>query len=160
MARCGSVWDRCPPPTSLPDTPVAPYYVPFSALTVRGFTSGACDLETTAATSKYNNAEGLLAFHHRRFALQVGAVGNLLVSGKTMAQSFAANAATRLHPVEWATGAAAGVAAALMAVGSGQEGAQPSTSDVLASQDLLDALRSAIGERHAPLDWEACPAHG
>lgn len=40
---------------------------------------------------------------------------NLLVAGKTMAQSFLANAATRLHPIEWSTGTAAGVAAADMA---------------------------------------------
>lgn len=41
--------------------------------------------------------------------------GNLLVAGKTMAQSFLANSATRLHPIEWSTGTAAGVAAAYMA---------------------------------------------
>ena len=40
--------------------------------------------------------------------------GNLLVAGKTMAQSFLANAATRLHPIEWSTGTAAGVSAAAM----------------------------------------------
>lgn len=39
---------------------------------------------------------------------------NLLVAGKTMAQSFMANAATRLHPIEFSTGTAAGVAAAMM----------------------------------------------
>lgn len=40
--------------------------------------------------------------------------GNLLVAGKTMAQSFLANAATRLHPIEWSTGTAVGVAASAM----------------------------------------------
>jgi hypothetical protein len=40
---------------------------------------------------------------------------NLLVVGKTMAQSFLANSATRLHPIEWSTGTAGGVAAAHMA---------------------------------------------
>jgi hypothetical protein len=40
---------------------------------------------------------------------------NLLLVGKNIAQSFYANAATRLHPEEWATGAAGGVAAAIMA---------------------------------------------
>jgi hypothetical protein len=40
---------------------------------------------------------------------------NLLVAGKTMAQSFLANAATRLHPIEWSSGTAAGVVAAEMA---------------------------------------------
>jgi hypothetical protein len=42
-------------------------------------------------------------------------LGNLLVAGKTMAQSFLANSATRLHPIEWSTGTAGGVAAAHMA---------------------------------------------
>ncbi len=39
---------------------------------------------------------------------------NLLVAGKTMAQSYFVNAATRLHPTEFASGTAAGVAAAFM----------------------------------------------
>ncbi len=39
---------------------------------------------------------------------------NLLLAGKNIAQTFYANAATRLHPEEWATGAVSGVAAALM----------------------------------------------
>lgn len=41
-------------------------------------------------------------------------VDNILVSGKLIAQSFLANAGTRLHPIEWATGTAAGAAAFLM----------------------------------------------
>jgi len=48
-------------------------------------------------------------------ALTHGQLDNLLVAGKTMAQSFLANSATRLHPIEWSTGTAAGVAAAHMA---------------------------------------------
>ena len=40
---------------------------------------------------------------------------NLLVAGKTMAQTFLANAATRVHPVEWAGGTATGVISARMA---------------------------------------------
>jgi hypothetical protein len=40
---------------------------------------------------------------------------NLLVAGKSMSQSFYANAVTRLHPSEWSTGNAAGAGAALMA---------------------------------------------
>ncbi len=39
---------------------------------------------------------------------------NLLIPGKSMAQSFLANAATRLHPTEWSTGVAAGAAAFAM----------------------------------------------
>jgi hypothetical protein len=41
---------------------------------------------------------------------------NLLVAGKTMAQSFLVNSATRLHPIEWSTGVGAGVSAAYLAV--------------------------------------------
>jgi len=48
-------------------------------------------------------------------ALTSESFDNLLVAGKTMSQSFMANAATRLHPIEWSTGTAAGVAAADMA---------------------------------------------
>ena len=36
---------------------------------------------------------------------------NLLVAGKAMAQTFLANSAARLRPIEWASGVAAGVAA-------------------------------------------------
>lgn len=48
-------------------------------------------------------------------ALTVDRAPNLLVAGKAMAQTFWASAGTRLHPEEWATGAAAGAAAAWMA---------------------------------------------
>ena len=47
-------------------------------------------------------------------ALTVKNIDNVLVSGKTMAQTFYANAAIRLHPQEWASGAAAGAAAAFV----------------------------------------------
>ena len=40
--------------------------------------------------------------------------GNLLVSGKNMAQTFYANSTTRVHPVEFASGAAAGVLATVL----------------------------------------------
>ena len=109
----------CPPP-ALPQEPLAPYFVPFRALT---------------------SAE----------------VPNLLVCGKTMAQDFAANAATRLHPVEWATGAAAGVAAVLLASHVGSNGAPLTTADVFKSSELLESLRNAIAQDHAPLEWNACP---
>jgi hypothetical protein len=41
-------------------------------------------------------------------------IPNVLIPGKGMAQSFLANAATRLHPIEWVTGTAAGAASILM----------------------------------------------
>jgi hypothetical protein len=70
-------------------------------------------------------------------------VANLLVAGRTMAQSWIANGATRLHPEEWTTGLAAGVAAAAMA------------RDGLSATDALRAI-SAIQQRirhYAPLEW-------
>jgi hypothetical protein len=76
------------------------------------------------------------ALTNRRF-------GNLLVAGKTMAQSFMANSATRLHPIEWSTGTAAGVAAADMA-----------RSGRTTRQELgcVDELRDLV-RRHTPIDW-------
>jgi FAD dependent oxidoreductase len=68
---------------------------------------------------------------------------NLLVAGKTMAQSFLANAATRLHPIEWSTGTAAGVAAAVL-----------SKNDWTARQGLehIAELQALIKEK-TPIDW-------
>ena len=56
---------------------------------------------------------------------------NLVLAGKTMAQSFYANAITRLHPSEWSSGAAAALAAevsaaAVLAAGGPPAGAGPS----------------------------------
>ncbi|MEM9487518.1 MAG: FAD-dependent oxidoreductase [Myxococcota bacterium] len=70
-------------------------------------------------------------------------VGNLLVAGKTMAQSFVANAAIRLHPIEWTTGIGAGAAAAYM------------SETGVRSRDALGAIRT-IQDRireYAPIDW-------
>lgn len=47
-------------------------------------------------------------------ALTNNKVENLLVAGKTMAQTFLANAATRTHPTEFAVGIGAGAAASFM----------------------------------------------
>ena len=100
---------NCPRP-SYPT--LAPYYVPFRALTSHD-------------------------------------VDNLLVAGKTMAQTFAANSATRLHPVEFSTGAAAGVASALMI-----DLNVSSTSDIY--EHSIVELQESIQSRHAPLDWLKC----
>ena len=69
--------------------------------------------------------------------------GNLLVAGKTMAQSFLANSATRLHPIEWSTGTAAGVAAASMSK-NGWNARQ-------AFEHITD-LQTLIKEK-TPIDW-------
>jgi len=71
-------------------------------------------------------------------------IGNMLVAGKTMAQSFLANAALRVHPVEWASGSAAGAAAAFMALNS-----------IFTTSAALDHI-SQIQERtsiYTPLNW-------
>jgi hypothetical protein len=47
-------------------------------------------------------------------ALTVNGYPNVLVAGKCMATSFFVNAATRVHPNEYTSGVAAGVAAAIM----------------------------------------------
>lgn len=76
-------------------------------------------------------------------ALTSQSFGNLLVAGKTMAQTFHANAATRLHPVEWHSGTAAGVAAAMMV----EEGW--STRDMY--EHIAD-LQAKVTE-YAPITW-------
>jgi hypothetical protein len=76
-------------------------------------------------------------------------LGNLLVAGKTMAQSFLANSATRLHPIEWSTGTAAGVAAAHMAATG-----RTSRGALAAIGELQELVRVKT-----PIDW-TLPAGG
>ncbi len=68
---------------------------------------------------------------------------NLLVTGKTMAQSFLANSATRLHPIEWSSGTAAGVIAAHMAE-TGKD-----SREVLETIEEVQPLVAA----QTPIDW-------
>jgi hypothetical protein len=73
-------------------------------------------------------------------------IDNLIPIGKTMAQTFLANAAVRLHPVEFSTGQAAGVVAAYAI--------QNNIKNV--SQMLeLDHLRriQSIVKQFTPLSW-------
>jgi hypothetical protein len=70
-------------------------------------------------------------------------VDNLLVAGKTMAQTFLANSATRLHPIEFHSGVAAGVAAAFMARES-----LTSRAALAAIEQVQERIR-----RYAPLVW-------
>lgn len=70
-------------------------------------------------------------------------IENMLVAGKTMAQSFLANSATRLHPTEWSTGTAAGIAAAYMAkTGKTSRQAMESINEI---QELV--------KQKTPIDW-------
>ncbi|KAL3831763.1 hypothetical protein ACJMK2_023470, partial [Sinanodonta woodiana] len=62
----------------------------------------------------YINNYHTIPFHIPFRSLTNRQFGNLLVAGKTMAQTFMANAATRTHPTEFVTGEAAGTAAILM----------------------------------------------
>ena len=83
-------------------------------------------------------------------ALTIENVENMLVSGKIMAQSFLANAATRLHPVEWASGVAAGVAAVGMASSTIK---WDSVRDIYENhiEELQSMLQSP--EVASPLEW-------
>jgi hypothetical protein len=80
-------------------------------------------------------------------------VRNLLFAGKTIAQSYITNSAYRLHPIEWASGSAAGAAAAVMA----EEGG-------IANHELLriDRLRALQAEIHtnSPIAWQAYDGTG
>jgi hypothetical protein len=82
-------------------------------------------------------------------ALTVEGFDNLLCAGKTMAQSFLANAATRLHPTEWSSGAAAGAAAFLM---SSMGGRYPSTAAVYKEVGVLQTLLQSDVVK-SPLTW-------
>ncbi len=99
---------------------------------------------TTCTMPRYVNAgHETLPFCIPFRALTNERYGNLLVAGKTMAQSFLANAATRLHPIEWSTGTAAGVAAASM-----------SKNDWTARQALehIADVQALVREK-TPIDW-------
>lgn len=80
-------------------------------------------------------------------ALVSGNVANLLAAGKNMAQTYVTNSAYRLHPIEWASGSAAGVAASTM-LRDGVEG-----------KALLDASRlkdvQARVRQNSPIGWKA-----
>jgi hypothetical protein len=76
-------------------------------------------------------------------ALTNATYDNLLVAGKTMAQTFNASRATRVHPVEWASGTAAGTAAAMMAR------SVLGTPEVLAR---IGELQTRVASK-TPIDW-------
>ncbi len=81
-------------------------------------------------------------------AITNAALPNVLTPGKSMAQSFLANAGTRLHPTEWSTGVAAGAAAVLMA---GKRDFA-STNEVY---DQIEELQSLLRSDCvlSPLEW-------
>jgi hypothetical protein len=109
--------------------------------------SGAC-----GATTSYPNYllkdYPLLPFFIPFRAITNAALPNVLTPGKNMAQSFLANAGTRLHPTEYSTGVAAGAAAFLMAGPTGYK----STEEVYAHIDELQELLQSDSIR-SPLTW-------
>lgn len=104
------------------------------------------DNKTCPYPSYITSGAPVLPYYLPFRALTVGGAPNLLVAGKALAQTFYANAATRLHPEEWATGAAAGASAVLM-VQRGWDAA-----DALANIKEVQKLLSspAVG---LPLEW-------
>ena len=80
-------------------------------------------------------------------------IDNLLVAGKSISQTFAANSATRLHPIEFSSGVAAGVSAAMMIRNN------YSTADLLKKKVTI-AIQKRISDvdedgrpRHGPIEW-------
>jgi len=90
-----------------------------------------------------SEAQETLPFYIPFRSLTNQKVENLLVAGKTMAQSFLANSATRLQPTEWSTGTAAGVVAAHMS----QHG--KTSRQALANIQEIQRLVS----NQTPIDW-------
>ena len=99
----------------------------------------------------------LLPYYIPFRALTSMTVENLILPGKAMAQTYKANAGTRLHPTEWSTGVAAGGAAFIMAsmnresaIGSGSD-SWSTTTDVYNNIEELQALlENRLG---SPLTW-------
>ncbi len=73
-------------------------------------------------------------------------IDNLIVLGKTMAQSFLVNSATRLHPVEFSMGQAAGVVGAYAV-----ENNLSSVADTL-KEEHLRRVQSII-KQFTPTSW-------
>jgi hypothetical protein len=76
-------------------------------------------------------------------ALTNNEVENLLVAGKTMAQTFYANSAVRLHPIEWSSGLAAGVAASFMV---------DSSSTTRLAYERVPEIQVRL-RKYSPLQW-------
>jgi hypothetical protein len=79
------------------------------------------------------------------------AITNMLVSGKSMAQSFKASASTRLQPGEATTGTAAGVSASYMSKNnlSSYDVVEPKAEDYRSS---ITKIQTNI-KKYQPLDW-------
>jgi hypothetical protein len=76
-------------------------------------------------------------------------VSNLLVAGKTMAQTFLMNAATRLHPIEFASGTGAGVAAAFL------HEKQTTSEELINSTSDVSEIQKRIEASHGSVEWHS-----
>ena len=98
------------------------------------------------------NAEVVMYAPTLPFQIPLGALipegtTNLLASCKNIGATHLSNGATRLHPVEWAVGEAAGVLAAYCL----QKGCEP--REVWASEALTRELQQSLLVNGAPLAW-------
>jgi hypothetical protein len=78
-------------------------------------------------------------------------IDNLLVAGKTIATSYSAAAAYRVHSFEWSSGAAAGTTADFVL----QKGVLPYqlTQNLPSSNPLLDQLRARLEQNGNPTQF-------
>ncbi|KAL0489678.1 3-methyl-2-oxobutanoate hydroxymethyltransferase [Acrasis kona] len=69
---------------------------------------------------------------------------NLIVAGKTMAQSFMSNSAVRLHPIEWSSGTAAGISASFMI-----------KNNIKSTREVLDRIKDLqqVVAKYTPIKW-------
>jgi hypothetical protein len=88
-------------------------------------------------------------------AITFEGMDNLLVAGKSMSQSFLANAATRLHPIEWVSGTAAAAAAYGMIVGY-NSGQQPWGTTQQVFDNYIPQLQQLLSSDiiRSPLSWK------
>jgi hypothetical protein len=101
-------------------------------------------LRTCALPSYLSSELHALPFFIPLRALTNDRVENLLVAGKTMAQSFKANAAIRLHPIEYSSGIGAGAAAATMVL--------QNVADTRTLVGRYADVQSRV-VKYAPIDW-------
>ncbi|MEN9809237.1 MAG: hypothetical protein RLZZ488_804 [Pseudomonadota bacterium] len=75
-------------------------------------------------------------------------VENLLVAGKTIAQTFHTNSATRLHPIEFSSGTGAGAMASFMAQ------SQISAHFIVKSAKHVAMVQDRV-KKYQPIEWTA-----
>lgn len=73
-------------------------------------------------------------------------IDNLLVAGKTIAQTFHTNSATRLHPIEFASGTGAGAMASFMSQ------SQVSAHFIVKSPKHIALVQERV-KRYQPIEW-------